>query len=507
MKKIVMLRRASQAFFLGLFIYILWSTTYPLRGFLPPHTFFATNPHIMFLISLCERVFLPGVLISSIFILLTLIFGRFYCGWICPLGAFIDIAGALRRKREPLNERASRALSLPKFIWLFLSVLAAVFGIQIAWAFDPMVIMARFVSLNLIPTVTLGAEKLFIFLIRDMRFEGAMDIYRSLKGSILGVKVSYFENSIPVFMFFALILVSALFISRFWCRTICPLGATYAIFARPALFARRVDGCISCGACARVCRTGAIKNDFSYEKGECVLCMDCVYSCPGGRTRFSFHGNAGGKREVSSGGKGLSRGEFLLVVISSIAALGAKPFFRNRKETEESDVIRPPAALKEDDFLGVCIRCGNCMKVCPTNGLQPAMMECGPAALWTPKLVPDIGYCEYNCTLCGSVCPTGAIKKLTHAEKTTVKLGTAEVDRTICLPWAHNQNCIVCEEHCPVPSKAIKIIEVPDPSGSGTIKRPVVDKSLCVGCGICQTKCPVRPQRAIRVSPDGAYRP
>jgi ferredoxin len=144
------------------------------------------------------------------------------------------------------------------------------------------------------------------------------------------------------------------------------------------------------------------------------------------------------------------------------------------------------------------------MKVCPTNGLQPTMLETGVEGIWTPHLVPEIGQCEYSCTLCGNVCPTGAITKITPKQKETVKLGTAKVDRSICIAWAYNQECLVCEEHCPISDKAIKIVE--EVVMGNVVKKPVVDPNLCVGCGICQNKCPVRPVRAIKVSPKGADR-
>ena len=142
----------------------------------------------------------------------------------------------------------------------------------------------------------------------------------------------------------------------------------------------------------------------------------------------------------------------------------------------------------------------NCMKVCITNGLQPVIFESGLEGIWTPRLVPEIGYCEYQCTLCGNVCPTGAIPSLTLEKKKRVRLGTAEIDRSICIAWAENKGCIVCEEHCPVSDKAIKLIEYRIDADK-TVLRPYVDPRLCVGCGICQNKCPTRPVRAIRVSP------
>ncbi|MFC1508116.1 4Fe-4S dicluster domain-containing protein [Candidatus Omnitrophota bacterium] len=244
----------------------------------------------------------------------------------------------------------------------------------------------------------------------------------------------------------------------------------------------------------------AIKDDMSCALGECVLCMDCVYDCPEKGTRFGFKEIAPKKEKVD-----LSRRSFLFLMFSSFLSLG----FRNKigwlSKKETGSVIRPPAALKEPQFLNRCVRCGNCMKVCITNGLQPVILESGLEGIWTPRLVPEIGYCEYKCTLCGNVCPTKAIPELSLEKKKKVKLGMAEIDRSKCIAWADNKECLVCEEHCPVADKAIKLTEY-NIGLTETILRPYVDHRLCVGCGICQNKCPVRSMRAIKVSPRNSDR-
>ncbi len=159
-------------------------------------------------------------------------------------------------------------------------------------------------------------------------------------------------------------------------------------------------------------------------------------------------------------------------------------------------LIRPPGAQDEQRFLSLCLRCSECVKACPTSGLQPTLMEAGLEGLWTPVLKSRLGYCDYSCHACGQVCPSGAIPPLDLAEKRNSVIGVAVIDKDRCLPWAADTPCIVCEEMCPVPDKAIvlggeRLITREDGSQS-RLARPKVVASLCIGCGICEYKCPAR---------------
>lgn len=502
-------RRSSQVFFLALFVYIIWSTTYPLRGLLPPSTLFSVDPLVMIFTSVSERVILPGLALSLAMLAVTLVIGRFFCGWVCPMGTTIDMTGALRKGAGALTDRGNRQARPGKYIILGIITIASAAGVQWAWIFDPMVIMARFVSLNLIPAVTLALDSFFIALIGGLHIHGPLqDLYRALKSSLLGVHVYYFSHAAVIFLVFAVVCGALFLMPRLWCRTICPLGTIYSLAARFAIFRRVVGRCARCMKCRHRCRMGAIRDDLSYAKGECILCMDCIYDCPQHATRFVWRSNGTG---ASCGGnerdgRGISRRGFVLALFSSLTLMGfrrADEFGLVRAGNKEG-VLRPPASLREDEFVDRCIRCGNCMKVCITNGLQPVMLEAGLEGIWTPRLVPEIGYCEYRCTLCGITCPTGAIVPLTLEGKMKTRLGVAEIDRALCLPWAQRTQCIVCEEHCPTPQKAIrtKVAVV----GGVELLRPSIDEDLCIGCGICQTKCPARPVRAVRVSPRNADR-
>jgi formate hydrogenlyase subunit 6/NADH:ubiquinone oxidoreductase subunit I len=143
-----------------------------------------------------------------------------------------------------------------------------------------------------------------------------------------------------------------------------------------------------------------------------------------------------------------------------------------------------------------------CLRVCPTHGLQPALGEAGLEGLWTPCLVPRLGYCESECTACTHVCPTQALQPLTREQKSEVRIGLASFDVSRCIPYAYGRECIVCEEHCPVPDKAIYVIETEWTTRAGhqvRIRQPRVDRSRCTGCGICEHKCPLKDRPGIRV--------
>lgn len=119
------------------------------------------------------------------------------------------------------------------------------------------------------------------------------------------------------------------------------------------------------------------------------------------------------------------------------------------------------------------------------------------------------GYCEYTCTVCGRVCPSGAIKPLTEEAKKQKVIGLAYIDRSRCIPWERGVDCIVCEEHCPTPRKAIVFrsgdVVLHDETKTG-VKLPYIDRTLCIGCGICETKCPVSGPSAIRITREGEQR-
>ena len=155
------------------------------------------------------------------------------------------------------------------------------------------------------------------------------------------------------------------------------------------------------------------------------------------------------------------------------------------------DIIRPPGALGEEKFVASCARCGNCVNVCPTGGLQPAILEAGMAGFLTPRLVPSIGPCQEDCLRCSEVCPSGAIRALTAEEKRLTQIGLAGIDRHRCLTWTEGVTCLVCTQVCPY--------EAVESRRTSSGHHPVVREWQCVGCGICEYKCPVEGPAAVTV--------
>ena len=293
--------------------------------------------------------------------------------------------------------------------------------------------------------------------------------------------------------------------------------------------------CKSCGHCAELCRMDALGDGLSVE--NCTLCMDCVDLCPKGIAKFTVkmpskerrpavaaEGATAGRRFVPKPKRrprpvDLSRRGALVGLALGAGIPGVAAAARAVRPREiDPYLLRPPGAGDEKTFLDLCVRCGECMKVCPSGVLQPAVFESGVEGLFSPRLIPRLVFeqtnCEYTCTLCGQVCPTGAIPRLSEAAKHKRPMGKAYFDHSRCLPWAKKTPCVRCEEMCPVPDKAIKILNtftVKDADGFEVeLQQPYVDRDLCVGCGICESNCPLEPvdePAAIRVRRIGAPDP
>jgi polyferredoxin len=457
--RIVTVRRLSQVFFVVLTLWLCAVTTlggsfWRLSGW-PVNFILQLSPLTALGTLLSTRTWYQPLLWAVPVVILTAFLGRVFCGFACPLGALNQAFGWLARRvtanfpgargqalRERLADNRHSPWQAAKYYVLVFLLAAACFGSLQTGLLDPLPLVFRSVNMTIAPVIDAGFQALFL-------------------------KPRHYASAWLLFAVFAAVLGLNMLRPRFFCRYVCPLGALFGLLNRfaPWRMGKLDDSahgeCANCTLCDTYCE-GGCRPSGVLVTSECLMCMNCLDACPKARMTFAGRPSAAGEEHLPEP----SRRGFLfsaaagalsapLWTIGGLADTGKNPL-----------LIRPPGSLDEVRFLSRCIRCGQCMRVCPTNVIQPALGEAGLEGLWTPVLNYRLGSsgCQVHCVACGHVCPTAAIRPLSLDEKTgqgsfaakgPLRLGTAFVDRTRCLPWAMERPCLVCQELCPVSPKAI----------------------------------------------------
>ncbi|MDR1946163.1 MAG: 4Fe-4S binding protein [Desulfovibrio sp.] len=528
MKRAALRQRLIQACSLSFFLYLLGSAVWTeAESLIPRDLYLRLDPLAALLIPPAARAWLPALLPGAALIVCAPVIGRIFCGYICPMGATLDLGCFIgRRIAGDIGKDAGRIYLQPylnrvKYLLLAAMLTAAFAGVNLVYWGSPISLVTRFWGLVMHPFASAAA---------DLGLDAGRPLFESLGFTALlylDFEPRRFDGIYFTLGFFLLLFILEQSRPRFWCRYLCPAGAILGLASlRPAL-RRGVDGCNACGVCARSCPGGAIVPEaaFRTRHSECLTCMNCVDVCPRKATSFSFFppeaqntapgkrategvtGTAGTKEAKESCAPPLpSRRAFLGagaagIVTAAAQYSGASSLLGStgRGSLWTADLLRPPGALPETDFQRRCIRCGECMKICPGNALQPAWFQAGVEGMFSPVFVPRRGPCEPDCTACGRVCPTGAIRSLIREEKYRAKIGTAAVNRSRCVAWAEKKRCVVCEETCPFAS--IALVRVP----GSDIPAPVVDPLRCFGCGYCENYCVTRVP-AVTVEPLNSLR-
>jgi len=493
-------RRTIQLICLTLFLILLALAVLSVNTPTPLDFFLRLDPALIVFTAISGRIFAFAFIPALLVLVVTLFFGRIFCGYICPMGTTLDGTDKLfgtARKKQPETGR----LRLLKYIILFFLLGASLLGVSFVFTAAPLSLITRFYGLLVHPALAFFSNEM-LGLVQPLAEWLDMD-------SVVFMQIATprFATQLFILAFFGVLFVLAMVSPRFWCRNLCPSGALMAFLSKKPLIRRGVsDDCTDCGKCANACPMSAIitENPSVTLHEECIVCRTCQSTCPENAISFdSLRAEHVFEKQRFS----LTRRQFMVsglfgaatatVGLTGLNSLHGKP---GPGQVAPPGLIRPPGALPEMNFLARCSRCGECMVACPTNTLQPIWLDAGFMGLFSPGLNLRRSYCSPECRLCGEVCPTDAIRSLSRDERIWAKTGTAIIFRRKCLAWEQQKSCMVCDEVCPY--KAVEFRKEP----GNPVPVPQVREEKCAGCGYCEHFCPVQNQSAIVVTPMGALR-
>jgi ferredoxin len=428
-------------------------------------------------------------------IILTLLFGRVYCSTICPLGTFQDIVIYIKKKT---NKRYRFSYLKPSYafhyFFLGLTFISVLIGSSIFLnLLEPFSNYGRLLTTLIEPLTTLLNNGLAAVLSR-------FQIYSLYDIPLRSIETAILFGSI----FFSVLITYLSYLhGRLFCNSFCPAGAILGLLSRLTVYKIVVNekSCTECGACEKVCKANCIESktkkiDFS----ACIGCFNCIKSCPTDGIIYTPPQFKFSKHQTSFiESRRLFLGSVSIPLIGSIIQNTAQSdTVRSGYWQTKRNPVSPPGSRSVQHFSTYCTACSLCVTECPTQVLYPSFVEYGVAGLFQPKMNYDASYCNYECTTCGDVCPTGAILPLSIDKKKLVQIGKAVFIKDDCVVAAKKKDCAACSEHCP--TKAVYTVPY-----EGKLKIPELNNDICIGCGACEHACPTTPRKAIYITPNSVH--
>lgn len=461
-------------------------------------------------IQLLPAILALNFIVVASLLLLTLIFGRIYCSIICPLGIFQDLISDVshslykltKGRRVRYDYRPATNVLRVAFLAIFVVLMLAGFT-SLAGLIEPYSAFGRLVTYLLSPIYD-GVNNLL-----------ALVAERADSYAFYSVE-TWTNGSIPLIVAgitFLVILRFAAVDGRSYCNTICPVGTLLGFFSRYSYFKVRIlpERCKNCGRCAQECKAHCIDyKHHTIDYSRCVVCGNCLKTC--NFSALGYRGPVSRKNDMAQNfGSAMTnnqhpedkgRRSFLLTAatITAGAAMaqaekkvdGGLAVIEDKQIPRRKGRLVPQGAEGERHFYQHCTACQLCVSACPNGVLRPST---DLDHFMQPTMQFERGYCRPECNACSTVCPTGAIRLIDLAEKSSIKIGTARVNLDHCVTTAGTP-CNNCAHHCPVGAITMVQLRPDDPTSPAS---PVVDTECCIGCGACEALCPVRPNSAIIV--------
>ncbi len=458
--------------------------------------------HWLAKVQLVPALLALNVVAIVVVLALTLLFGRIYCSVICPLGILQDIVYGIRRRVKRKRFAYSPPRNWLRYTVLALYVIAGLCGVHtVVILLDPYSAYGRIAHHLLQPLYKEGNNLLAM----------AAEHYDSYAFYKVEIAEAFLPAIITAVATILVVGVLAWLYGRAYCNNICPVGTLLGLFSRFSLFKVKLsdDKCIACMACERGCKASAIdiKNQ-SIDYSRCVVCGDCMTVCHRDGITFAKHKGNHGKPAPAKEPENAGRRAFLAGTASAVVAVavaqeakkvdGGLAVIEDKQKPQRQTPVTPPGSLSARNLANHCTACQLCISACPNGVLSPSTSL---LTLMQPTMSFEQGFCRPECTRCSEVCPTGAIHRITAAEKSATHIGHAVWIRDNCVILTDGVRCGNCARHCPADAITMVPLSDDDPR-----RRPAVDEAKCIGCGSCEHHCPARPFSAIYVEGHQAHR-